>query len=237
MAAFLRAGNCSGQRVLFRVLFCPIFKFAVSLHFSCKISGQIHSILLKGGERLTEDSQIIALFFARAEAAIAALSEKYGADCRRIAANILKNTLDAEECVSDAYLAAWNTIPPQKPDPLRAYLLRIVRNIAITRYHANTAEKRNSYYDAALAELEGCLASSDTVEEAIDADELSHQIDRFLAALDKESRMLFVRRYWYADSIEALAARFHLQKNAVSVRLWRIREKLKIHLRKEGYSI
>lgn len=88
---------------------------------------------------MTEDSQIIALFFARAEAAIAALSEKYGADCRRIAANILKNTLDAEECVNDAYLAAWNTIPPQKPDPLRAYLLRIVRNIAITRYHANTA--------------------------------------------------------------------------------------------------
>lgn len=186
---------------------------------------------------MTEDSQIIALFFARAEAAIAALSEKYGADCRRIAANILKNTLDAEECVNDAYLAAWNTIPPQKPDPLRAYLLRIVRNIAITRYHANTAEKRNSYYDAALAELEGCLAASDSVEEAIDADELSRQIDCFLAALDKESRMLFVRRYWYADSIEALAVRFHLQQNAVSVRLWRIREKLKIHLRKEGYII
>lgn len=237
----MRAEKCGGQSCFysrFSACFSARFsKHAASPHVSRKISGQIHSILLKGGDRLTEDSQIIALFFARAEDAIAALSEKYGADCRRIAANILKNTLDAEECVNDAYLAAWNTIPPQRPDPLRAYLFRIVRNIAITRYHANTAEKRNSYYDAALAELEGCLAASDSVEDIIDADELSRQIDRFLAALDRESRMLFVRRYWYADSIESLAVRFHLQKNAVSVRLWRIREKLKIHLRKEGYII
>lgn len=113
-----------------------------------------------------EDSKILELFLAQAEQAIPALEEKYGNACRRIAENILKNRLDAEECVNDAYLALWNTIPPQKPEPLRAYAYRVVRNLSITRYHANTAQKRNSYYDAALEELEPCLASVETVEQA-----------------------------------------------------------------------
>ena len=114
---------------------------------------------------MLEDSKIIELFFARVEQAIVELSAKYGIVCNRIARNILKNDLDAEECVNDTYLAAWNTIPPQKPDPLRTYIFRIVRNIAITKYHSNTAEKRNSYYDESLAELEDCLAGSVTVED------------------------------------------------------------------------
>lgn len=157
---------------------------------------------------MLEDSRIIELFFVRAEQAIAELSAKYGTVCNRIARNILKNDLDAEECVNDTYLAAWNTIPPQKPDPLRTYIFRIARNIAISRYHANTSAKRNSHYDVALEELENCLATSSTVEQEIDADELSKQIDRFLATLDEESQMLFVRRYWYSDSISDLAERF-----------------------------
>lgn len=94
---------------------------------------------------MLEDSKIIELFFARIEQAIVELSEKYGTVCNRIARNILKNDLDAEECVNDTYLAAWNTIPPQKPDPLRTYIFRIVRNIAIAKYHSNTSIKRNSY--------------------------------------------------------------------------------------------
>jgi len=186
---------------------------------------------------LLGDNNIIELFFARAERAIMELSAKYGTACSRIARNILKNALDAEECVNDTYLAVWNTIPPERPNPLKTYIFRIVRNIAIAKYHANTSLKRNSYYDVALGELESCLAAFVTVEQEIDANELSKQIDRFLARLDEESRMLFVRRYWYSDSISDLSDRFQTNNNNVSVRLSRIRNKLKRHLRKEGYEI
>lgn len=186
---------------------------------------------------MLEDSKIIELFFARAEQAIVELSAKYGTVCSRIARNILKNDLDAEECVNDTYLAAWNTIPPQKPNPLQTYIFRIVRNISIARYHANTSVKRNSIYDAALDELESCLAASATVEQEIAASELSRQIDLFLATLDEENQMMFVRRYWYSDSISDIAERFQTSDNNVSVRLSRIRKKLKTHLKKEGFEI
>lgn len=186
---------------------------------------------------MLEDSKIIELFFARAEQAIMELSAKYGTVCGRIARNILKNDLDAEECVNDTYLAAWNTIPPQKPNPLRTYIFRIVRNISIAKYHANTSVKRNSYYDVALEELENCLAASVTVEQEISAKELFRQIDRFLATLDEESQMMFVRRYWYADSISDISERFQTSSNNVSVRLSRLRNKLKSHLKKEGFEL
>uniref|UniRef100_UPI0040560F6A RNA polymerase sigma factor n=1 Tax=Agathobacter sp. TaxID=2021311 RepID=UPI0040560F6A len=186
---------------------------------------------------MLEDSKIIELFFARVEQAIVELSAKYGTVCNRIARNILKNDLDAEECVNDTYLAAWNTMPPQKPDPLRTYIFRIVRNIAIAKYHANTAEKRNSYYDVALEELENCLATSVTVEQEISVNELSREIDSFLDTLDRDNRVMFVRRYWYSDSISDLADMFQMSNNNVSVRLSRTREKLKNHLKKEGYEL
>ena len=186
---------------------------------------------------MLEDSKIIELFFARVEQAIVELSAKYGTVCGRIARNILKNDLDAEECVNDTYLAAWNTIPPQKPNPLRTYIFRIVRNISIARYHANTSVKRNSYYDVALDELENCLATALTVEQEISAKELSLQIDRFLDTLDKENRVMFVRRYWYSDSITDIAEMFQISNHNVSVRLSRTRDKLKTHLKKEGYEI
>ena len=186
---------------------------------------------------MLEDSKIIELFFARVEQAIVELSAKYGIVCKRIARNILKNDLDAEECVNDTYLAAWNTIPPQKPDPLRTYIFRIVRNIAIAKYHANTSEKRNSYYDVALEELENCLAASVTVEQEISAKELSQEIDSFLDTLDRDNRVMFVRRYWYSDSISDLAEMFQTSNNNVSVRLSRTREKLKKHLKKGGCEL
>ena len=186
---------------------------------------------------MLEDSKIIELFFARVEQAIVELSAKYGIVCKRIARNILKNDLDAEECVNDTYLAVWNTIPPQKPDPLRTYIFRIVRNIAIAKYHANTSEKRNSYYDVALEELENCLAASVTVEQEISAKELSQEIDSFLDTLDRDNRVMFVRRYWYSDSISDLAEMFQTSNNNVSVRLSRTREKLKKHLKKGGCEL
>ena len=162
------------------------------------------------GDDPVKDDQIIALFFARSQQALTELDRKYGAVCSAVARNILKNPQDAEECVNDAYLGVWNTIPPQHPDPLLTYLCRIVRNRSIKRYHANTAQKRNSSYDVALDELTQCIPAN---------------------------RMLFVRRYWYADDIPALAERFHMSRNSVSIRLSRIRKKLRDYLQKEGVSL
>lgn len=184
-----------------------------------------------------DDSKIIDLFYARSEQAIMELSNKYGTVCNKVANNILNNPFDAEECVNDAYLGAWNTIPPQNPNPLLSYICRIVRNLAVMKYHSNTAVKRNSFYDVALDELEGCLASPLDVEAELSAKELSRLVDCFLDTLDQKNRVMFVRRYWYADSIPDIASRFHTSNNNVSVRLWRIREKLRKYLLKEGYSL
>ena len=181
-----------------------------------------------------EDLKIIELFYKRSEQAIIELSNKYGTICRKVANNILNNRQDTEECLNDAYLGAWNTIPPQNPNPLLTYICRIVRNFAIKRYHTNTAAKRNSIYDIALDELENCFPSSATVENEWEARETVESIDRFLASLDRDSRVMFVQRYWYSSSITELAELFHTSKHNVSVRLSRIRAKLRKHLIKEG---
>ncbi len=186
---------------------------------------------------MLDDEKIIALFYERSEQAIAELSEKYSAALVSIARNIFKNEYDAQECVNDAFLAAWNTIPPQNPNPLSTYVCRIVRNISIAKYHSNTALKRNSFYDVALDELESCLPSVSTAERQVTAHELSLLIDNFLNALDKESRIMFVRRYWYADSLSDISLMFKISANAAAVRLSRIRKKLKKILKKEGYWI
>ena len=181
-----------------------------------------------------EDLKIIELFYKRSEQAIIELSNKYGTICKKVANNILNNRQDTEECLNDAYLGAWNTIPPQNPNPLLTYICRIVRNLAIKRYHTNTAAKRNSIYDIALDELENCFPSSATVENEWEARETVESIDRFLASLDRDSRVMFVQRYWYSSSITELAELFHTSKHNVSVRLSRIRAKLRKHLIKEG---
>lgn len=186
---------------------------------------------------MLEDSKIIALFYARSEQAVEELSKKYGALCRKIAGNILNNDLDAEECVNDAFYAAWITIPPQNPKPLKAYISRITRNLAIAKYHKNTAKKRNSFYDLALEELEECIPALDDVETELAGKELTHSLEKFLDTLDKESRIMFIRRYWYSDSISEIAERFQLSKNHVMVKLSRIRMKLKKYLEKEGFTV
>lgn len=184
-----------------------------------------------------EDSRIIELFYARSEQAIKELSKKYGALCTHVARNILNSRQDAEECVNDAYLGAWNTIPPENPNPLRTYICRIVRNLSIMRYHSNTAKKRNSYYDAALDELEDCITSASSVEDEISVRELSRLLDAFLDNLDVENRVIFVRRYWYSDSVSEIAEKLGVSSNNISVRLSRIRSKLKKILEKEGYIV
>lgn len=184
-----------------------------------------------------EDNEILELFFARSEQAIAELSAKYGGACRKIAENILKDASDAEECVNDAYLGVWNTVPPKRPECLPGYLFRIVRNLAVKRYRSNTAQKRNGYYDASLDELADCFPSSSSVEEEIEANELAAVIDGFLATLDKDARVLFVRRYCFSDPIEDLAEKFGTSAHNISVRLSRLRKRLKKHLDKEGISL
>lgn len=189
------------------------------------------------GVSILEDSKIIELFYERSEQAIVELSKKYGSVCTKVAENILHTRLDSEECVNDAYLGVWNTIPPQKPDPLLSYVCRIVRNLAVKRYHSNTAAKRNSIYDVSLDELENCFSVLNSTEDEIDTRETARIIDRFLETLDKENRIMFVRRYWYSDSITDLAELFHTSSHNISVRLSRTREKLRKYLIKEGVSL
>ena len=184
-----------------------------------------------------DDRKIIELFFERSEQAIVELSNKYGSVCTKVAFNILNNKQDTEECVNDTYLGTWNTVPPQNPNPLLSYVCRIVRNLAIKRYHANTAAKRNSIYDVALDELENCFPSVASVEYEFSAMETARMIDAFLETLDQKNRIMFVRRYWHSDSIDDLAKLFYTSNHNISVRLSRTREKLKKYLIKEGVTL
>ena len=184
-----------------------------------------------------EDRDIVALFWARSDRAIAELSAKYERLCMRVANNILRDEMDAEECVNDAYLGVWNSVPPNAPDPLKTYVCRITRNLSLARYRKKTAKKRNSYYDAALEELEGCIPAAEDAEEASRAEEIASVLNSFLATLSVRDRSLFVCRYWFSDPIDVLADRFGMSTHAVSVRLFRIRQKLKNELNKRGITV
>lgn len=181
-----------------------------------------------------EDKKIVQLLFARAENAISELSTRFGKQLHRIAYNILENQLDAEECTNDTYLALWNAIPPVSPDPLAPYVYRTGRNTALKRLHRDTAKKRDSRYDVSLEELNGCSPGED-VEQIIDARELGRTMDRFLESKSRESRYIFIRRYWFGDPVGEIAKELKMNENAVSVRLNRIRNSMKDYLMKEGY--
>lgn len=177
-----------------------------------------------------EDRQIVMLFHQRSETAIGELDKKYGKLCRTLAYGILGSREDAEECVNDAYLGAWNAIPPARPDPLRPYLCRIVRNLSLKARDRREAAKRSSPYDVALQELEECLPAAGTVEGELAAKELTAMLRDFLDALKREDRILFLRRYWFSDSYAQIARRMGLTEKNVSVRLSRLRRKLKDYL-------
>lgn len=177
-----------------------------------------------------DDERIIDLFFARSEQAIHELDARYGALCRRLSFHIVNDRQDAEECVNDAYLGAWNAIPPVKPDPLLTYICKIVRNISLNLYHRKEAAKRSSHYTIAMEEIEACIAATNAVEAEIEAVELAHIIERFLDTLTVENRVLFMRRYWFSDSCRDIAGFMGLTEKNVSVRLTRIREKLRQYL-------
>ena len=181
-----------------------------------------------------KDHEIIALFFERSEQAITELIGKYGAAIRNVASNILEDAQDAEEAVSDTYLTVWNRIPPTRPKYLGAYSCRIARNLSLKRFHANTAEKRNSYYDVALDELEETIPALSSVESTYDAKELTGYLNQFLKDLSKEDRYLFLRRYWYGDKVSDIAENLNVTPHRASVRLFRLRQKLQELLKKEG---
>lgn len=177
-----------------------------------------------------EDNAILDLFFARDEQAIREVDQKYGPLCLKLSRNILNSDQDAEECVNDSYLGLWNSIPPQRPNPLLSFLCRIVRNRSIARYHANTAAKRNGAYDAALSEIEPCIASPDDPQAELEAKDLARLLEQFLDALSRENRVIFLRRYWFSDSYADIAKQVGLTEKNVSVRLTRIRAQLRTHL-------
>lgn len=181
-----------------------------------------------------DDSRIITLLWQRAQTGLSALAEKYGPRLYTTAKNITGDHHTAEECVNDTYLALWNTIPPQRPDPLIAYALRITRNIALKRLRDDHAQCRRSDYDISLDELAECIGNT-SLEETVRQRELGRLINRFLGTVSRDQRDLFLRRYWFGDSIKDLSAAFHIPENTVSVRLSRIRGKLKAFLTQEGY--
>ena len=183
-----------------------------------------------------DDERIIDLFFARSEQAIHELDARYGALCRRLSFHIVNDRQDAEECVNDAWLGAWNSIPPRSPDPLRAYICRIVRNLSLKKLRANSALKRSSRFEVSLSELEDCI-SAHSLDEQLAAGELSAQINAFLAALRRDDRVMFVRRYWFAQPLSEIADAFGTTENNVSVRLGRIRRKLHTYLERKEVTL
>ena len=183
------------------------------------------------------DTQIIDLFFERSEQAISELAVKHGRAAERVANNILADRQDTEEVINDTYLGVWNSVPPARPSPLRTYVCRIARNLAVKKYHSNTAAKRNSFYDTALEEIEDCIPDMNTVEDRYTAKELAAAIDSFLDTLSYEDRFFFMRRYWYSDPLTEIAEMAGTNYDRVSVRLHRIREKLRKYLVKEGMLV
>lgn len=180
-----------------------------------------------------EDVEIIKLFLSRTENAIKYMAEKYGRLAYSLSYNILHSREDAEECVNDALLGVWDSIPPQKPNSLSAYFCTLVRNISYNRFDYNHAEKRNSDMNVILDELEGVLASN----EEYDSGEITRVINEFLSEQKERERVTFVRRYYFSDSMGDLAKALGETEGAVAMRLSRMRAKLKKKLEKEGIGI
>ena len=184
-----------------------------------------------------EDVQIIDLYWQRDETAIQETDTKYGNFCHKLAMNILHSFQDSEECVSDAYTRCWDTMPPQRPNSLRAYLGAILRNLSISRYRSAHAQKRFGGVEVLLSELEDCVPSPENVQRTVEAEELGALISRWLNTLPQEDRVLFIRRYWNGDTVKALAGELGIRPNALTKRLLRLRENLRLNLEKEGISV
>ena len=182
-----------------------------------------------------EDQNIIALYWERKEQAITETDRKYGGYCYSIADGILHCREDSKETVSDTYLSAWRSIPPQRPRILKAFLGRISRNLALNRWNARKTEKRGGgEVPLALEELSECLTQGPTVEEVFDGKQLQRTVADFISRLEVTEKRVFLCRYWYLEPISAIAGRFHFSESKVTSMLYRIRKKLKAKLAEEG---
>lgn len=182
------------------------------------------------------DNEIIELFNSRDEKAISAASSKYGRYCTAVAMNILGNRQDAEECLNDTLLKAWESIPPAKPDNLPGYLAKIAKNISLNRYRSTHTEKRGSgSINSVYEELSECVPDKNSIERSYEHKELIEAINVFLAKLAADKRDIFVLRYWYCMSVSEVAARVGVSENRAAVELFRTRKRLVKHLEKRGF--
>ena len=182
------------------------------------------------------DDKIIQLFFQRKEVAIEETQKKYGSYCFKIANNILNNREDSEECLNDTWLKAWDSIPPTQPTYFNLFLAKITRNFAINTYRSKHTHKRGKGEIAlVLDELEECITGETDVETLYIAEELQSSINKFVRGLSEKDGNVFIRRYFYADSIKDISNRYHISENNVRVMLSRTRNKLKLRLEKESY--
>jgi len=180
-----------------------------------------------------EDEKIVALYWARAEEAIARSDEKYGAYCGSIAAGILQSREDREECVSDTWLRAWNAMPPQRPSRLSVFFGKITRNLSLDRWRRNHAEKRAAE-PLPLEELEGCIPDGPSSADPTDSVVIVDTLNRFLEGLEREQRVLFLRRYWFFGSIREIALDYGMTESNVKMTLLRLRSSLRRLLEEEG---
>ena len=183
-----------------------------------------------------EDSRIMELLFARNEQGIKHMDDTYGRRLFILADNIVRNDQDAEEAVSDTYMKAWDTIPPKKPVHLFAYLAKICRNFALKKLDWKAAAKRSAEVVSLTQEMESCIPDS-TRDREMESKELGRILDTFLRTLSDENQMVFLRRYWYVDTISEIAARYGISESAVQMRLNRTRNKLAAYLAKEGITV
>lgn len=182
------------------------------------------------------DKEIVALFVARDEGAIAATDKCYGRKLHVLANRILENYEDAEESVNDTYLQTWNTIPPQVPSCFFAYLAKICRHFALNRVYWKNAAKRKALVVELTQEMELCIPDA-AIEREMEGRELGKILNSFLAALNPETRRIFLRRYWYVDTIAEIASRYGLTESKVKMQLSRTRAKLQTYLEKEGITL
>ncbi len=185
-----------------------------------------------------DDFKIVDLFFERDEAAIRFTSEKYGRRLRSLSHNIVRDMQTAEECENDTYVRAWNTIPPHSPkEYLYAFLARITRHISLNCCRDRNRLKRSAYICELSAEMEQCIPTPDNCECRIDDLAFADAINGFLASLTAENRNIFLRRYWYLDSITDISKRFGYSQSKVKTTLFRVRNKLRDYLEQEGYTL
>lgn len=181
------------------------------------------------------DQQIIELYMERSEKAVSETYDKYSAYCNSISFSILQNSEDAEECVNDTFQKAWESIPPNRPNNLKAFLGKIARNISLNRLkHSKTQKRGSGQVDVLLSELEECISDNFSVENEVDSKQLSQSINAFLESLTTEKRKIFVSRYWYAHSISEISAQYGISEEKIKSVLFRLRKQLKSHLEKEG---